>query len=228
MKLAAAERELAQMQELKDEIERLKALLREKDKKKPAESKPRKTFEDKCVGNGPGWSKSEEPKQEVKKTEKVRERPAAEHPSVAPSEPPTAPSTAEPDAAPLARTQSGPALPTEPVLPKKGPGKTTTWSNVASAKQLPREAPAEAEPYLTQVWEQHPKGHKAPVKRELIKLGAVSPQQQKLSTLEPVEPVEPENGKRLSMSASDATMKLPEGWHQVEIDQEMQESPAAG
>ena len=26
------------------------------------------------VGNGPGWSKSEEPKQEVKKTEKVRER----------------------------------------------------------------------------------------------------------------------------------------------------------
>jgi len=66
------------------------------------------------------------------------------------------------------------------------------------------------------------------VKRELIKLGAVSPQQQKLSTLEPVEPVEPENGKRLSMSASDATMKLPEGWHQVEIDQEMQESPAAG
>ena len=35
MKLAAAERELAQMQELKDEIERLKALLREKDKKKP-------------------------------------------------------------------------------------------------------------------------------------------------------------------------------------------------
>jgi cell shape-determining protein MreC len=36
MKLAAAERELAQMQELKDEIERLKALLREKDKKKPA------------------------------------------------------------------------------------------------------------------------------------------------------------------------------------------------
>lgn len=229
MKLAAAERELAQMQELKDEIERLKALLREKDKKKPAESKPRKTFEDKCVGNGPGWSKSEEPKQEVKKTEKVRERPAAEQPSVAPSEPPTAPSTAEPDAPPLARTQSGPALPTEPVLPKKGPGKTTTWSNVASAKQLPREAPAEAEPYLTQVWEQHPKGHKAPVKRELIKLGAVSPQQQKLSTLEPVEPVEPENqSKRLSMSASDATMKLPEGWHQVEIEQEMQESPAAG
>ena len=35
----------------------------------------------------------------------------------------------------------------------KGPGKTTTWSNVASAKQLPREAPAEAEPYLTQVWD---------------------------------------------------------------------------
>ena len=43
-----------------------------------------------------------------------------EQPSVAPSEPPTAPSTAEPEVAPLARVQSGPALPTEPVMAKKG------------------------------------------------------------------------------------------------------------
>ena len=56
-------------------------------------------------------------------------RPAVEQPSVAPSEPPTAPSTAEPEVAPLARVQSGPALPTEPVMAKKGAKSGSGGSN---------------------------------------------------------------------------------------------------
>ena len=54
------------------------------------------------------------------------------------------------------------------------------------------------------------------------------PRPRKLSTLEPVEAVEPTEttAKRLSMSASDA-MKLPEGWHHVE-GIEHEEAPAAG
>ena len=46
---------------------------------------------------------------------------------MAPSAPPTAPEAAAPEEAPLARTQSGPALPTEPVMPKKGPA-GSGWS----------------------------------------------------------------------------------------------------
>lgn len=44
---------------------------------------------------------------------------------------------------------------------------------VHSVRSQPRLSWPEPEPYLANLWEQHPKGHRAPVKRELVKLGAI-------------------------------------------------------
>lgn len=156
------------------------------------ESLPPKTFEDKCVGNGPGaWGLIDEPifikgrglqKQEgeLNKTGRCYERYMVEQPTLGLTNTPSL-STIDVDAT-LARLKGsrGVGVYSNGAI-LGGVQCASTWAGSRSTGRL------EAEPYLTQVWETHPKGHKAPVKRELIKLGAISPVSPKSATLQSVD-----------------------------------------
>lgn len=185
------------------------------------ESLPPKTFEDKCVGNGPGaWSLLDEPlilkgkailKEDLNKTGKCYERYMVEQPTLGlAGTPGVSTCTDDIDPATLARLKGNRGVSVYGGNALLGGVQFTSW-NSKSMPRLGSTWPSEAEPYLTQVWEQHPKGHKAPVKRELIKLGAISPQ--KASSLQSVGSLDSTTMKTLgAFSLSQGTMKIPDGW----------------
>lgn len=144
---------------------------------------------DACVGNGPGPGMEDEPlkvigheivaKEEINKNPNVFEKTLKPTPELGLGNP-----------ARLRPATSSPSL--------EG---AKTWSDFGKFKRYTTGTPmASAEPYLLQVWEHRPQGHAAPSKRELIRLGAICPQESKARMLMPSEP------KDLELSASPTTL----------------------
>ncbi|CAJ1395527.1 unnamed protein product [Effrenium voratum] len=155
---------------------------------------PPKVFEDKCVGNGPGKGLQDQPlickgrglkqEEELNKTGRVYERNLVEQPTLSLSNTPGLATTLDLDNT-LARLKGarGVGVYAGGSSMLGGVQFASTWSSKSTPHLLANTWP-EAEPYLTQVWEHNPKGHKAPVKRELIKLGAISPQRSTMQSMD--------------------------------------------
>ncbi|CAE7219872.1 UBP19, partial [Symbiodinium pilosum] len=150
------------------------------------EPPPPKEFEDKCVGNGPGRGLQDEPivckgrglmkqDEELNKTGRCYELNLVEQPKLGLSNSASL-ATLDLDGSAVRTAGKG----------ARGVGVYSGGSTLLGGVQFASSWGSksgrvlantwDAEPYLAQVWEQHPKGHKTPVKRELIKLGAISPQ----------------------------------------------------
>jgi len=161
-----------------------------------SESEEEKVMVDVCVGNGPGKGLQDEPirargrgmfKEEdpMNKTGKVYDRQLTSQPALGLTN--TVDFTASTPPEGMARS-----LPSRGHVKSRGLGAgvysggsvvggvqfATSWSSKSTGNLFnPASTWAEAEPYLEQVWETNPKGHRMPVKRELVKLGALTPQQ---------------------------------------------------
>jgi len=75
----------------------------------------------------------------------------------------------------LAGSVSLPALPSAASTLNAGGIKPTNAGGGLGATLKPRESGPQAEPYIMQVWEQHPHATQAKMQNELIRLGAVTP-----------------------------------------------------
>mmetsp|Transcript_17591 Transcript_17591/g.30820 ORF Transcript_17591/g.30820 Transcript_17591/m.30820 type:complete len:620 (+) Transcript_17591:307-2166(+) len=163
-----------------------------------SESEEEKVMVDVCVGNGPGKGMSDEPirmrgravfkdDEEMNKTGKVYDRSLTSQPALGLTNSPDFTASTPPEG--MARS-----LPSRGNMKSRGFGAgvyaggsgpmggvqfATSWSSKSTGSLFNTASTwAEAEPYLQQVWETNPKGHRLPAKRELVKLGALSPQQQ--------------------------------------------------
>mmetsp|Transcript_126460 Transcript_126460/g.300305 ORF Transcript_126460/g.300305 Transcript_126460/m.300305 type:complete len:519 (+) Transcript_126460:417-1973(+) len=177
-----------------------------------------KVFEDKCVGNGPGKGLQDEPivckgrglqktDEDLNKTGRCYELNLVEQPKLGLMNSGSL-ATIDLDGS-LARTGKGGRAGGAGVYSGGsallgGVQFASSWGSKSAGRLLANTWP-DAEPYLAQVWEQHPKGHKAPVKRELIKLGAISPHKASTTSLQSVESLGASGQKSL---ASDATVKF--------------------
>mmetsp|Transcript_7324 Transcript_7324/g.16880 ORF Transcript_7324/g.16880 Transcript_7324/m.16880 type:complete len:521 (+) Transcript_7324:411-1973(+) len=179
------------------------------------EPPPPKVFEDKCVGNGPGRGLQDEPlvckgralqkDEELNKTGRCYELNLVEQPKLGLSNAGNV-ATIDLDGS-LARTAGqggrGPGVYSGGSGMLGGVQFASSWASKSTGRLLANTW-TDPEPYLTQVWEQHPRGHKTPVKRELIKLGAISPH--KASTLS-LQSMASLGGSGQKSLASDATVK---------------------
>lgn len=162
---------------------------------------------DKCVGNGPGPGMLDEPvrcrggkapglprdKVDLNKSGRVYSRQMRSTPNLAP--------TSESLAG--AGGESGLPAKSSPAAAKSPPSRgSTAVSRTRGATDSPSGtssvAGAEAELYLLKVWEQNPRGHRAPSKRELQILGAMSPPNKPSSQRDPLSAAVSDLGLRPS------------------------------
>jgi len=144
-------------------------------------------MEDKCVGNGPGKGLQDEPirargrgllkdEEEMNKLGRCFDRNLTSQPELGLGN--SGGVATYPEGALsrglLSRSSKSRGM---PVATMGGVQYASSWSSKSTGALYRRsETWKDAEPYLEQVWEHNPKGHRLPAKRELVKLGALSPQ----------------------------------------------------
>lgn len=145
-------------------------------------------MEDKCVGNGPGKGMQDEPirargrglfkdVEDLNKLGRCYDRYLVSQPELGLGNS-GGMATTSPEGALsrglLSRSSKSRGV---PVGTMGGVQYASSWLSKSTGALYKRsETWQDAEPYLEQVWEHNPKGHRLPVRRELVQLGALSPQ----------------------------------------------------
>lgn len=161
------------------------------DDDKGSESDASVAYSDKCVGNGPGKGMQDEPlrctgygvlkDEELNKTGRVYDRNLASQPALGLTNS-RGLELSTPDSPAGTLPLRGKSRGLGPGIYSGGSAMdsvqfASSWSSKSAGNLFsPASTWKEAEPYLQQVWEQHPKGHRMPAKKELVRLGALTPQ----------------------------------------------------
>lgn len=159
----------------------------EEEEDEDSEDEKSVVMEDKCVGNGPGKGLQDEPirakgrgllkdEEEMNKLGRCYDRSLTSQPELGLGN--SGGIATYPEGALsrglLSRSSKSRGV---PVGTMGGVQYASSWSSKSTGALYRRsESWQDAEPYLEQVWEGNPKGHRLPAKRELVKLGALSPQ----------------------------------------------------